>query len=214
METIIEQIKLLDPFWVYMALISIAYIENIFPPFPSDVLVVAAGSLIVLGKVHFILALLLVSVGSTLGFMTMYQIGKWIDITIVEQGKIKFISIDQIHTVEQWFRRYGYGVVIANRFLAGTRAVVSFFAGMANLPYTPTIILSFLSSMLWNIILLYAGYKLGSHWRDILDYLETYGTVVTIIVVGSCVAYVLYQLVKRRIVNRRQGYGRTTNKTH
>lgn len=203
MEYLVEQIKLLDPFWVYLALISIAYIENIFPPFPSDVLVVAAGSLIVLGKIHFLLALLLVSTGSTLGFMTMYQIGKWVDIRIIEQGKIKFLSIEKIHAVEQWFRRYGYGVVIANRFLAGTRAVVSFFTGMANLPYIPTILLSFLSSLLWNIILLYAGYKLGVHWRDILHYLETYGTVVTVTVVGSFIIYLLYQIVKRRNQNRR-----------
>ncbi|MCX7983345.1 MAG: DedA family protein [Bacteroidetes bacterium] len=197
METIVEYIKVLDPLWIYIAITSLAYIENIVPPFPSDILVVAAGSLIVVGKIHFLLALLLVSVGSTLGFMTMYEIGKWIDVKIVEQGKVKFISIDSIRAVEKWFHRYGYGVVVVNRFLAGSRAVVSFFAGMSRLPYLPTIILSFMSSMVWNILLLYAGYKLGSHWQEIVSYLETYGQIVTIVLVTLFLLYIMSKFIKK-----------------
>lgn len=198
MDSLAIHLQSLDPLWVYFAITAIAYIENIFPPFPSDVLVVAAGSLIVFGKMNFLVVLLLAAVGSTLGFMTMYQIGKWLDVKVIEEGKLKFIPLEKLHTVEQWFQRYGYGVVIANRFLAGTRAVVAFFAGMSNLPFTPTVLLSFGSSLLWNVLLLLAGVKLGENWHSITFYLGMYGKIITSIVVAVIVFFVLRQIVKNR----------------
>ncbi len=198
METLAEQIRMLDPIWVYAAIASIAYIENFFPPFPSDVVVAASGALIIFGKINFVIALLTASIGSTLGFLTMYQIGKWLDIKVIEQGKIKFLPLDKVHVVEGWFARYGYGVVIANRFLSGTRAVVAFFAGMSHLKYIPTLILSFLSSVVWDVLLLYFGYSLGEHWQDITIYLDLYGKVITAIIVLVLVVVILYQMYRKR----------------
>ncbi len=179
MQEFVQHLSELNPLWVYVAVIGIAYIENIFPPFPSDVIVVFAGSLVGIGTIDFTLALLLATAGSTLGFMTMYKIGDWFGDSILEQGKIKFIPIEAVHRVEKWFGTYGYLVVVANRFLAGTRAVVSFFAGMAELSLFVTTLLSFMSAFIWNFLLLLAGKKLGENWERIAEYLETYSTIVT-----------------------------------
>ena len=181
-EQFVNELMSLNPLWVYIAVAGIAYIENIFPPFPSDVVVVAAGSLVGLGTVDFTMALFLATVGSTLGFATMYKIGDWFGDKILETGKIKFIPVESVRKVEVWFQKYGYGLIIANRFLAGTRAVVSFFAGLSELAFAKTVVLSFVSALAWNAILLYAGKALGQNWRDIGYYLETYSKVVTIII--------------------------------
>ncbi|MBI3578689.1 MAG: DedA family protein [Ignavibacteriales bacterium] len=193
MEEIIKNLSAISPLWIYIAVAGIAYIENIFPPFPSDVVVVFAGSLIGVGTIDFTAALMLSTVGSTLGFMTMYKIGHWFGDRILEAGKIKFIPRESVLKVEGWFQKYGYWIIIVNRFLSGTRAVVSFFAGMSELSLAKTTILSFLSAMVWNFILLLAGQKLGQNWREIGFYLETYSkTVTAILIVGALLATARY----------------------
>ena len=183
MEEFVHYLARLDPVWIYLAVFLIAYIENVFPPSPSDVIVVFGGSLVALGKGHFLIALASGTLGSTLGFVTMFTVGKWFGRRIIESGKLKFVSIDAVHKAEQWFTKYGYGLVVANRFLAGTRAVVSFFAGLSNLDFVKTVILSFLSALAWNCILVYAGYVLGNNWQKIGLYLSTYSQVVTAVII-------------------------------
>ena len=45
-ETILTQFSDLTPFWIYLTIFFFAYIENLFPPSPSDIVVVIAGSLV------------------------------------------------------------------------------------------------------------------------------------------------------------------------
>jgi membrane protein DedA with SNARE-associated domain len=176
---------------------GIAFLENIFPPFPSDVVVVFAGSLVGIGAIDFWWALLLTSIGSTLGFMVMYKIGDWFGLKILETGKLKFIPRDSVHKVEGWFRKYGYVLIVANRFLSGTRAVVSFFAGMSELKLPITTFLSFLSALVWNFLLLFAGQKLGQNWKVILFYMETYSKAVTGIILIIILLFVARFVYKR-----------------
>lgn len=191
MESFIHFLQSLDPLLVYVAVFSIAFIENVFPPFPSDVLVVFAGSLIGLGEVGFVETLSVATLGSVIGFMVTYKIGDWFGGHILEQGKIKFIPVEAVRKVEGWFKRYGYWIIIANRFLAGTRAVVSFFAGMSGLGLLWTSILSFFSALAWNAILVGAGWYFGQHWKKINFYLNVYGQVVTAIVVVIAIILVV-----------------------
>ena len=183
MEDFIQYLQTLSPILIYLVVFSIAFVENLFPPFPSDVVVVFAGSLISVGQVGFVEILFLSTVGSTVGFVAMYKIGDWFGDKILEQGKIKFIPIDGVRKVEAWFVKYGYWIIIANRFLAGTRAVVSFFAGLSELNLPKTTLLSFLSALVWNAILVGAGWYLGRHWERIGFYLNTYSQIVTAIIV-------------------------------
>ncbi|MBI2618695.1 MAG: DedA family protein [Ignavibacteriales bacterium] len=183
MEDFLQNLSELNPLWVYLTVAGIAYIENILPPFPSDVVLVACGALIGIGRIDFVATVLIATAGSTLGFMSMYKIGDWVGDRIIETGKIKFIPVESVRKVEEWFRRYGYAVIVVNRFLAGTRAVVSFFAGLSELSLWKTTVLSFVSALVWNTILLFAGKTLGSNWSAILFYLETYSKSVTAIVI-------------------------------
>ena len=179
LEDLIQYVQTVDPILVYGIVFAIAFIENVFPPSPSDSIIVLGGSLIGLGRVGFIETLLCATAGSTLGFIAMYKIGQWSGDTILERGKIKFIPVAAVKTVERWFQKHGYWLIVANRFLSGTRAVVSFFAGMAELNLLRTTVLSFISALVWNAILVTAGYYLGQNWERIGFYLSTYSQVVT-----------------------------------
>ena len=197
MEEFLHRLSTLNPLWVYASVFGIAFLENVFPPFPSDVIVVFAGSLVGIGTIDFTWALLLATTGSTIGFMTMYKVGDWFGVKILETGKLRWIPTDSIHKVEEWFRKYGYVVIVANRFLSGTRAVVSFFAGMSELSLTATTVLSFISAFIWNLLLLFAGQKLGQNWHSIAFYLETYSKAVTGILIIIILLFVARYLIKR-----------------
>ena len=201
MEELVLYLKSLSPLLIYASVFAISFIENLFPPFPSDVVVIFAGSLVGLGRASFPITLLSATSGSCLGFMAMYKIGYWFGHKILEQGKIAFIPVESVKKVEAWFVRYGYGMIVANRFLAGTRAVVSFFAGMSELGLAKTSVLSFVSALVWNGILLGAGLSLGSNWQKIGFHLATYSKIVTALVVGI----LLIILVRLWYINRKRG---------
>jgi membrane protein DedA with SNARE-associated domain len=74
-------------------------------------------------------------------------------------------------------------VVIVNRFLTGTRAVVSVFAGVSKMNFAMTTLLCAVSATVWNFLLLYLGKSFGKNWRSVMDYLSVYGEVVTVLVV-------------------------------
>ena len=194
---------MVDPFWMYVIIFSVAFIENIFPPAPSDVLVVFGGALAAMEKGNFLAAFFAGTLGATFGFMAMYGIGKWFGKRILETGKLKFIKLDTLHKFEKWFVKYGFWIIVGNRFLTGTRAVVSFFAGMSEIDFKRTAILSFVSYSMWYAILVYAGYSLGAHWERIGYYLKTYSIAITIlIVIGISVASIRYYIQKNK--NRTQ----------
>lgn len=198
MSSLFQSLTTLDPHWIYAVIFLVAFIENIFPPSPSDAIVVFGGALAGMEKGNFLAALASAAIGSTVGFMTMFLIGKWFGRKILETGKIKFIRPDVLHRSEAWFARYGYWLIVANRFLAGTRAVVPFFAGISVLDFTRTSVLSLVSSTLWYGILIYAGYSLGEHWEKVGFFLKTYSEAMTVlVVVVAVIIFVRYKQGRR-----------------
>jgi membrane protein DedA with SNARE-associated domain len=183
LEDIIARLQSLDPLLVYGLVFAIAFVENLFPPSPSDIMIATAGSLVGLGRIGFLPTLLFATAGSTAGFVLMYGIGDWFGVHILERGKLKFIPVEAVRKVEGWFVKYGYWIIVANRFLAGTRAVVSFFAGMSELKFLPTTILCFVSALCWNAILVGSGYLVGHNLQKIGFYLSTYSQFVTALII-------------------------------
>jgi membrane protein DedA with SNARE-associated domain len=188
----------IDPLYVYGIVLAVALIENLFPPSPSDIMIVAAGSLVGMERLGFPEALASATTGSVLGFIIMYKIGDWFGDHILEQGKIKFIPIESVHKVERWFVKYGYAIIVINRFLTGTRAVVSFFAGMSELKLLPTTALCFVSALFWNTILILIGVLVGQNFDLIGYYLDTYSQIVTIGVIAIAGLLVARYLLIRR----------------
>jgi membrane protein DedA with SNARE-associated domain len=176
-EDILNNISNFTPFWIYVTLFFFAFVENVFPPSPSDFVVVVGGSLVSTGVIGFIPTLILTTIGSVIGFMILFYVGSTVDRKIVHSGKFKYIPVDAIEKVEAWFKKYGYWVIAVNRFFPGTRSVVSFFAGMSMLNVKKTIILATVSAFLWNAIIIYLGYIFGNNVAVVDDYLSTYSNI-------------------------------------
>jgi membrane protein DedA with SNARE-associated domain len=197
-ENILNQISTFPPVWIYLTLFLFAFVENVFPPSPSDVVIVIGGSLIASGGINFPIALGISTLGSITGFMLMFYIGSTVDKKVIHSGKFKFIPIDAIDKVEAWFRKYGYMVIIANRFMPGTRAVISFFAGISNLDPKKTITLCFISALLWNAIMLSLGFMFGDNVQKVDEYLNTYSNIVIVITVAVILFFVIRFFIRKK----------------
>lgn len=176
-EDILNWINLLSPLWIYIVLFGFSYIENIFPPSPSDMVVVIGGTLIGTGAISFIPTLIFSSMGSVLGFMTLYYVGTKLDKKIVKSKKTRFISIEALSKVEEWFAKYGNWIIITNRFVPGTRSIVSLFAGLSEVDLRITVVLSTISALLWNAIILTIGMFFGKNIHLVDRWLGAYSNI-------------------------------------
>ena len=196
-EHILEFISQLTPFWIYVALFFFSFIENVFPPSPSDLVVIVGGSLIGTGELHFIPTLIITTIGSVIGFMTLFYIGTQLDRKVIQAGKIKFISIEALTKVELWFKKWGYWIILANRFLPGTRSVISFFSGLSELDFRKTAVLATISALVWNAVIIYLGVIFGNNIEIIDRYLSTYKNIAWIIT-GLMVAVIALRLIFKK----------------
>jgi membrane protein DedA with SNARE-associated domain len=197
-EDILGKIATFPPLWIYITLFFFAFIENVFPPSPSDVVLVIGGSLVGTGAISFILSLTFATLGSIFGFMLMFYIGSTVDKKVIHSGRFKYIPINAIDKVEKWFRKYGYFVIVANRFMPGTRAVISFFAGISNLQPKKTTFLCFISALTWNIIMIYLGFIFGGNITKVDEYLKTYSNIVIVITVLIILFFVVRFIFRKR----------------
>lgn len=181
-QSIVEWISIMPPAGVYLIFLGIAYIENLIPPMPGDVIVAFGGYLAAEGVIELFPVWSLTIIASVAGFMTMYWLGHRWGSQIEENREshfiLRFIDYKYFARGKKWMNRWGQGVVIANRFLAGTRSVISLTAGMSHLNITPTILSSLVSSILWNSLLLGMGWVIRDNWQVIGGYLSNYGMII------------------------------------
>lgn len=186
-QSVVEWINMAPPGGVYLIFLAIAYIENLIPPMPGDVLVAFGGYLVAEGVINLFPIWSLTIIASVFGFMTMYWLGHTWGSQIESNPKshfiLRFIDYKYFSRGKKWMAKWGQGVIMANRFLAGTRSVISLTAGMSHLKVIPTILSSMLSSVLWNSILLALGWLIRDNWQIIGEYLSNYGKVILILLV-------------------------------
>ena len=198
---IVDWVFTLSPFKIYLIFAVIAYLENIVPPIPGDVLVAFGGYLAAEQIVGFTPLLLITTIASVVGFMSMYYIGAQFGHRIEEQRSkfwlMRVIDIKYFDKVKRWMQRWGQGVIVANRFLAGTRSVISIVSGITKTRVSTTILSSTVSSVAWNFILLGFGWVVNENWQIIGHYLNIYGQIVLGMIVVAVIANLAYKKYKK-----------------
>ena len=98
-------------------------------------------------------------------------------------------------------QKYGQWVVVSNRFLAGTRSVISLTAGVSDLKITQTTFSSFISSALWNAILIGSGWLVKENWAIIGNYLTAYGKLILLGISLLIISRILLSYFKKKKTN-------------
>ena len=196
------------PAYLYLALFFLAFLENLFPPTPSDLVIAFGGALVGSGKLSMVATIFFATLGSATGFILMYYLGFFLGRELIDSRKLwkipfvgRILPVDKIKTVEGWFIKYGYWIVVGNRFMSGTRAVISFFIGLSELPIQITLPLCAVSALLWNFLLIFSGAQLGHNWRRLEFYLDIYGTFILGIIAIVAIYFVVKFFLRRKQVH-------------
>ena len=172
----------------YIGIALLIMIENLFPPIPSEVILTFGGFMttythLTVGGVVFFSTL-----GSTVGAIFLYYIGKLLSPEKLEQlidgklGKILHFKKSDVRKTNKKFQQKGNMTVFICRCIPILRSLISIPAGMSNMKMGNFLVLTIAGSALWNTILVSAGAAAGASWEKILEVMDTYSTVVIIII--------------------------------
>ncbi|WP_413163735.1 DedA family protein [Capilliphycus salinus ALCB114379] len=172
--------------WGYVGIVLLMLLENIFPPIPSEVIMPLAGFTIAQGELNFFGVILSGVMGSILGALPWYYLGKnwgekklrrWIEL----RGQWIAISTDDLERSQQWFRRYGNLVVFLGRVIPGIRTYISIPAGLQNMPLLPFLIYSTFGTIVWISLLTFVGYWLGDNYTLVKQFTTPISVIVFVI---------------------------------
>lgn len=183
----------------YFGVTLLMFVENLFPPIPSELIMPLAGFTAARGDLNIVLVVLAGTVGSLLGTTLWYYIGKRVGCGRLKQwtaahGRWFTISPDGVDRASDWFRRHGRKAVLIGRLIPAVRTLVSVPAGVAGMPLVPFLIYSAFGTVVWSGLLAGAGYLLEGQYQDVAGYLNPASN----LVMGLIVLYYLYRVVTIR----------------
>src|SRR3990172_563766 len=188
---------------IFFFLFLSSVVENLFPPIPGDTVTIFGAFLVGTGRLDFIPVYLSTTIGSAVGFMLLIFVGRLLMREFFIKKDYKFFSAKMIVKAESWFQRYGYLVVLANRFLPGVRSVISLTAGIARLDLSKVFLLSLVSSAVWNLLWILVGFFLGNNWEMVREgaahILKQYNIGAFIVIGVLIICFIGYRIIKKRI---------------
>lgn len=202
LEGFVAWMAALPPGWVYGVVLAVAYLENVIPPVPGDLLVVFGGYLVAVGHASFAVTASLAVLGGALGFATMFAVGWRVGGAVTDPARLRWIPKGPARAVEAWFREWGLGVVLANRFLSGARSVIALMAGASRMRPLPVLAAATVSAAVWCVGLVWLGAALGERWREVVRWLGVYGRWVTVALVLALAVYLGRRVWRRRAARR------------
>jgi membrane protein DedA with SNARE-associated domain len=191
----------LPDYMIYLLLGLSAFVENIFPPIPGDTVTAFGAFLVGTQRLNFLGVYLSTTIGSLLGFMSLFWIGTLLDRRFFMERDYRFFKARDIMRAEEWFRRFGYLIILLNRFFPGIRSAIAIAGGISKLKTLMVAFLALISCALWNLIWIAFGYFLGSNWetvRDRMDYIMARYSMAIFILIGLIVLF----LVVKRLIKR------------
>ena len=206
MSALIEQLG----FWIEQLIIGLGYpgialvmfIENVFPPIPSELVMPLAGFFAGEGKFTFAGVWLAGTLGSVAGAVVLYYIGAWANTTILrfmidKYGRWLGISNNHLDRALGVFGKYGEVIVFVGRLIPVIRSIISVPAGMHRMHMGKFIAYTTAGSAIWTGVLAYAGVILGQNWSQVLGVLKTYQNVTLVAIIGGFALLMAVMLMRR-----------------
>ena len=176
------------------------FLENVFPPIPSEVVLPLAGFTTTQGDLNVWAALVWSVIGSVSGAFLLYGLGRSIGAARLRQiaDWMWLVDATDVDKSLSWFDKYGKYSVFFGRLVPGVRSLISIPAGVDKMNPVLFGVLTAVGSTIWNAVLIWAGVWLGAEWETVSMWFERYSTLIYV-TVALIVAYVLFFLIRRRI---------------
>jgi membrane protein DedA with SNARE-associated domain len=170
----------------YIGIFALMVLENVFPPFPSEVIMGFGGVLVARGELAFAPLLLVGTLGTLVGNLFWYWIGRrWSEAQlrafIGRWGRWLTFEWQDFERARGFFRKHGGWIVFTMRFSPFLRTIISLPAGLSRMSFWRFCFFTFLGSLVWNALLLLGGAALSG-------VIETYEEAVSIAIIAMLVA--------------------------
>ncbi|TLZ51585.1 MAG: DedA family protein [Methanobacteriota archaeon] len=175
----------------YAGVFIAMFVEGVITPIPSEMILPFAGYLAAKGELSAPLVVLVASLAAMLGSGGAYGLGLRLGRPFVlRYGRYVFLDASDLDRAERWFQRYGnVGVFLAN-CVPGARSIVAYPAGAARMRAAPFLVATFGGALVWNSVLVAAGWYLLDGWRWLVDTFEYIDLVAVVAIVTGIGVYV------------------------
>jgi membrane protein DedA with SNARE-associated domain len=158
----------------YLGIAFLMFLETIFPPIPSEVIMPVAGVAAGQGKLSYWLVVASGTGGAMLGNIFWYLAARALGLDrlhpIIDRwGRWLTITWPEVQRADAWFRQHGMWFVFLGRLLPTVRSLVSVPAGLLHMQFRRFLAASILGTAIWTALLAGAGFKLGESYDRIDD---------------------------------------------
>ncbi len=191
----------------YIGVFLLIAIENVFPPIPSEVILLFGGFMTTFTNMNIIGVIIASTLGSLLGAIILYYIGKILNkerlkkIITSKPGKLLRLTPEDIDKADDWFDKKGNKTVFFCRFIPVIRSLISIPAGMSEMPMKKFLIYTTIGSAIWNSTLTIAGSIVGENWTSILEIMDNYSHIAVIILGIIFISAIIIFYFKRKKKN-------------
>ena len=183
----------------YLGVAFLMFLETIFPPIPSEVIMPVAGVAAAKGKLSFTLSVLSGTAGAMLGNIVWYLAARALGhdrLRPIVKRHGKWLTLDwkDVERAHRWFDAHGIAFVLLGRLIPTVRSLVSIPAGLLDMRFRNFVIASTIGTAIWTGILAGAGYKLQENFRDIGKVIGPASNVI----LGTLVAIYVWRLLTHK----------------
>jgi membrane protein DedA with SNARE-associated domain len=177
-------------------------LETVFPPVPSEAVLPLAGYTASQGHYGLVAAVAWATAGSLVGALVLYYAGARLGVQRLSAlaDRVPLLHARDVERAMEWFDRHGRTAVLLGRLVPGVRSLISIPAGVNRMPLLQFAGYTTAGSLLWNGLLIGAGYELGAQWHVVEARAGEISNVVYVLL-----ALVVVWFVVRRWRRRRRG---------
>ena len=174
----------------YLGVAFLMFLETVFPPIPSEVIMSIAGVAAGQGKLSYGWVVAAGTAGAMLGNILWYLAARALGIIrlkpIIERwGRWITMNWAEVERAERWFALHGTFFVFVGRLLPTVRSLVSVPAGLLKMRFRDFFIASTIGTAGWTALLAGAGYQLGQNYGEIDKILGPASTAIMVVLAAG-----------------------------
>lgn len=189
----------------YWGMLFLIFIENIFPPIPSEIILPFGGFVTTLEKSEVAVFGLIIfaTLGSIFGAFILYWIGTLLNVnkleTWLEKKWIKRLGFkkNEVEKTVKFFEKWEGVAVFFGRCVPIVRSLISIPAGMVKMNLLKFTLYTAFGSLVWNTLLISAGAFLGENWRNVVTLVDEYKNIV-LIILSTVTIILIWRYFKKR----------------
>ena len=156
----------------YLGVAFLMFLETVFPPIPSEVIMSVTGIAAAQGKLSLPWAIAAGTAGAMLGNTLWYLAARALGHDrlrpfVQRYGKWLTVSWKDVERAHDWFDRHGVAIVLIGRVMPTIRSLISIPAGLLDMRFRNFFIASTVGTAMWTTLLALAGYKLQQNVSEV-----------------------------------------------